>query len=330
MTHTNLPAIQDQIDAVQRHKQNQDLVFVTEDDLGKHTMFMPEIVVVHATPEDFHNISGKMMPKRHYVDRCAEASGVTFLEQNCGTRTEKVDGHEVYVGYAQAKKRMPDGTWRTSSVAEYEFDPKKRADEDILRDTKGKYNTEKDKKLLLLTYQKFGRQRANTGARARAIRELTGMPTAFEQRDIQKAMVFYRIAVNTDELLASPQGQRAALGLVTGAVKDIYGPTAAPPDDDESRRIEAPAEEEEENLPPFGMPPEKSPEQQEIEASLEELRQLSEIPYLHKDAKALSGDILAQENPNLDAVNGAIDRINLWLSLPDVVQKYGKYEGGQS
>ena len=175
----NLPAIRDPGEAwaiIQEHKKKGDLVFAEKDDLRKHRLFFPEVVVINATPDDFHNISGNFMPKRHHMDRCAEASDVSFLEEYCGTKTGKVDGDEVYIGFAQAKKRMPDGTWRHSSVCEYEFNPKKRAEEDILRDTKDKYKTEKDKKLLLLTYQKFGRRRANTGARLAVIHELTGMP----------------------------------------------------------------------------------------------------------------------------------------------------------
>jgi hypothetical protein len=282
-------------------------------------------VVIHATPDDFHNIQGNFMPKGYQVDRIGEAAGIVFLENTCGTRTEKVEDETAYVGFAQGKKRMPDGTWRTSSVCEYEFNPTKRADEDILRDTKGKYNSEKDKKLLLLNYQKFGRQRASTGARLRVVRELTGMPISFKPDQIKRAMVFSRVAVNTDMLLSDPEMREAAVKVALGASQNIYGTK------DENyqvanggtpAQIEAPDEEV-----PFGPVEQKSPETEELELNIAQLKELSEIPYLNKDAKAFADQILAQEKPALEAVTNMIDRILEWLKDPRVVAKHGQYQG---
>jgi hypothetical protein len=72
---------------------------------------------------------------------------------------------------------------------------------------------------------KFGRQRAATGARLRVIRQLTGMPTAFEKAKIGqgKAIVFSRIVQNTDYILATPEGRMMAIAMATGATQMLYG-----------------------------------------------------------------------------------------------------------
>jgi len=135
MENNNLPAVvnhsKEALELVQKHMSDHDLVFVSEEDLRTQTMFLPEVVIIRSTPDDFHRISGKFMPKGYQTDRIGEAAGIVYLEK-CGTRTEKVDGEMSFVGFAQGKKRMPDGTWRTSSVCEYEFNPVRRAQEDFL------------------------------------------------------------------------------------------------------------------------------------------------------------------------------------------------------
>lgn len=120
-TQSNLPAIPKKTEAktlVEKYRSTDQLVYVNEEDLNTQMMFLPEVVIVNSTPEEFHNINGKYMPKRHQTDRIGEAAGIVFLEENGGTRTEQVDGHTVYVGFSQAKKRLPDGTWKTSSICE--------------------------------------------------------------------------------------------------------------------------------------------------------------------------------------------------------------------
>ncbi|KKM26474.1 hypothetical protein LCGC14_1584370 [marine sediment metagenome] len=225
---SNLPTInysKEAFELIKSHEANQDLIFVAPEDLRTQSMFLPEVVVIKSTIDDYHDLkTGQFMPKGHQTDRIGEAAGIAFLDKNCGTRTELVDGNTAYVGFAQAKKRMPDGTWRTSSICEYEFNPVLRAEEDILRDKGDKYKDENKRKLLTLTYKKFGRARAGTGARLRVIRELTGMQTSFKRDQLQKSMVFCRIAVNTDLLLADPKTREVALEAALGVTRQIYGP----------------------------------------------------------------------------------------------------------
>jgi len=331
-TQNTLPAVQKKTEAkalVEKYRSQNYLVFVNEEDLHTQTMFLPEVVIVNTTTEDFHNISGKFMPKRHQTDRIGEAAGVVFLEDNCGTRTEKVDGNTVYVGFAQAKKRMPDGTWKNSSICEYEFDPVKRVEEDVLRDTKGKYKVEKEKNLLLLTYQKFGRARASTGARLRVIRELTGMPTALEAKDLKKAMVFCRIALNTDQLLQQPELRDTAVKLALGAKESIYGPKQLEHQPQYEVEKNGEGSKEEVTVPWDAEPKEteeENTEKEEIEAQLVYLRELVKIEYLHKDARAMALEEINKEEYNLDTINSLIDRIETWLNNPANAKKHGKIE----
>ncbi|KKL15545.1 hypothetical protein LCGC14_2504540, partial [marine sediment metagenome] len=181
----------------------------------------PEVVVVRATAEDFHNISGQFAPKGYMTDRIGEAAGIAFITEGCGTRKE---GEDTYVGSAQGKKRLPDGSWRSSSKSEYEFDVEVRAAEDFAKDRKGLYKTEAAQAKHKLELKKFARQRASTGARLRVIRELTGMPPTVKPADIQRAMVFSRVAVNTDQLLADPATRGAAINQAIGAQQEIFGP----------------------------------------------------------------------------------------------------------
>ena len=193
---------------VEKYRGENALVFVQKEDLQTQRIFLPEVVVVRATAEDFHNISGQFAPKGYMTDRIGEAAGIAFITEGCGTRKE---GEDTYVGSAQGKKRLPDGSWRSSSKSEYEFDVEVRAAEDFAKDRKGLYKTEAAQAKHKLELKKFARQRASTGARLRVIRELTGMPPAFKAPDIQRAMVFSRVAVNTDQLLADPATRGAAI-----------------------------------------------------------------------------------------------------------------------
>lgn len=310
------------VELVRKYKSENQLVYVSEEDLRTQSMFLPEVVVIHSTPEDFHKISGKFMPQRHQMDRISEAAGIKFVEDSCGTRTEQVDGNTVYVGFAQGTKRMPDGSWRTSSICEYEFDPVKRAEEDVLRDTQGRYKTDKDKTLLRLNYQKFARQRANSGARLRVIRELTGMPTSLEGNQLKKAMVFYRIAINTDRLLEDPALRGEAVKAALGASQQIYGETNyqvengdAPPQIEGPREKEPPAGGEPRETTaaePWDLPDEG--EEDPLTMALGELRAFYEKyeKVLPDGPKGIIGDELRRDEHNLETVSSLVDRASDW------------------
>jgi hypothetical protein len=118
---------------------------------------------------------------------------------------------------------MPDGSYRTSSVQQYEFDVDVRSEEDFLNDKKGRYTSDIEKRKHVLELKKVARQRAATGARLRVIRELVGIPIAFSKDDFMRALVVSRIQVNTDEMLADPGMRQAAIGHAVGAAESMYG-----------------------------------------------------------------------------------------------------------
>lgn len=186
-----------------------------------------------------HAISGKFMPKKEVVDRIGEATGIIFTKGE--TKTSTIDDascgkRTVYVGIAQGKVRMPDGSWRESSVCDYEFDPTLRAmlDYDVTElteATKKKQRTDRQGKPFgsmlaraILEYQKVACQRANTGARLRVIRELVGMPIALTAEEVSKPVVFSRIVQNTSYILNTPEGRAMATAQALGVdVASLFG-----------------------------------------------------------------------------------------------------------
>lgn len=217
------------------------LVLVNEEDLHTQRMFVPVVTKIPVTKADFHDrpIQGKMMPKSHHVDRIGEAAGVEFIDG--GTRKE---GDNAWVGWAQGRRRMPDGSWRTSSVQEYEFNVDDRSEEDFLNDTKNRYNSEVAKRKHVIELRKAARQRASTGARLRVVRELVGIPIAFSPEDFQRALVVSRIALNTDEMLSDPSLRQAAVNHAVGAAESLFG-GAERNVTPEAAQIEAPQEQAE-------------------------------------------------------------------------------------
>ena len=226
MSDKNLPAIQEkQIEAaqmVEKYRSDKALVFVNAEDLKTHELFIPEITLLKANvKDDFHRISGKLMPKSHIVDRIADAAGISFIASECQTRAES---NSMYVGRAQGKKRLPDGTWRLSQVHEYEFDIDTRAELDFMNDKNNYYKTDTAKLKHKLEMKKFARARAGTGARMKVIRELVGMPTGLEPKDIPGGqMVFARVALNTERMLKEPEMRNAIIQNAIGATEDIFG-----------------------------------------------------------------------------------------------------------
>ena len=308
---------------VKKYQDEKALVFVKEEDLRTQTMFVPEVTVLHAEATDFHNISGRFMPKGYQTDRIGQASGVSFVQEGCGSRKE---GDNIFVGYAQGKRRLPDGSWRFSSVCEYEFDVDVRSEEDFAADaTKPdrdrKYKTEVSKAAHVLQLKKFARQRANTGARLRVIRELTGMPVSFKGAEIQKAMIFARVAVNTDQLLADPATRQAAVNQALGIQNDLFGPSK-----ENARNVTpnievAPEPEEQPELSneadPFAL--------DEEELSPIERARLSLEDYLNTDilkstAVKIVKETLANENATLEELEKLMGRCKAYA---DAVESQG-------
>ncbi|MGP1444330.1 hypothetical protein [Treponema sp.] len=221
------------------------LVFVTREDcVGVTPLYKPEVTVINLrlpkakydNDADVYDIQGKYMPKREIVDRIGEATGLVFIREGCRTWTELREDdiagkRTVFMSEQQAKKRLSDGSFRTSSVQTYEFDPVLRAmvDFNVTELNAGTKQTKlrdggKTLAQTILENTKVARQRAETGARLRVIRELTNMPTAFSKTDAAKPLIFGRIAQNTDYILQTPEGRAMASAQALGIdVAALFG-----------------------------------------------------------------------------------------------------------
>ena len=296
---------------VQEAERQHDLVYVKPEDLQVQKMFVPVVTRIPATPDDFHNISGNYMPKGHLTDKIGLAAGIDFYEGACGV--EKIDDH-TWVGRAQGRRRLPDGTWLTSPILEYEFDAEIRAEEVFEKDREGKYKDEKARKLLLIEFKKFGRARANTGARYRVIRELVGMPISFKRDQLQKALVVHRIAVNTDAMIEDPNLRQAAIGHALHVEAHIFEPEE--PKQLEERLVEENGEGEGPEID-FGTAPEepateKDDPVQEAKMRLEEYQNNEAVSsYVTKGngrhpIQAIK-ETLADENATLEEIENLIE-----------------------
>ncbi|MDR2150102.1 MAG: hypothetical protein LBO67_04675 [Spirochaetaceae bacterium] len=159
---------------------------------AKVELYKTEVTELHLAESDFHTINGKLMPNKAATDRIGEACGVQFIQATCQVSTEICDDdicgkRTVFRAEAQGKVRMPDGSWRTSTVDEYEFDPVLRAmlDKNV---TELNEQTKKTVGRTILEYTKVARQRAATGARLRVIRQLTGCRQPLKKRTRQSPL----------------------------------------------------------------------------------------------------------------------------------------------
>ena len=278
---------------LEKHKG--DLVYVRPEDLQTQRMFVPQVTVIEAVEQDFHNIKGKMMPKSHHLNRIGEAAGVDFVFGE----VEKLDNH-TWVGRSQGRRRQPDGSWRKSNICEYEFDAEVRAETDAGATSGKKYQD------LLLEYRKFGRQRAESGAKARVIRELVGIPTAFDKENFQRAMVVSRIAINTDELLDNPETRKVAIEAAMNGAASIYGPKDVTPD--VTAQIEAPeAVEEDDDFATFDQPNPGEDKAKQLRIQLEDWL-LAEPVASSKQAAGMIRELLANESATVEEMQALIER----------------------
>jgi len=143
------------------------------------------IEAVSCKKEDFHALpANTYMPRKETLDRFAMAAGVSFNPLEESTRKEG----DCYIGRSQAMIMGPDGKYCYGDVCEYEYDTKVRHEEEIITDRNsrtpklhlGNKLLEDRARLAYLSLRKAARQRANTGARCRAILSILGMQTGFK------------------------------------------------------------------------------------------------------------------------------------------------------
>ena len=231
-------------------------------------LYKVEPSIIEFAPKDFHDkeVNGKLLPRKAKVDKVSEAAGISFIQLNNEHSIERMEAEpaldlparSVFIAHAQGKVRLPDGSWRTSTVETYAFDYVARAFAEEPTD-------QVKQKRKLQEYYKAGAARAATGARLRVIRQLTGMPEGFDPQEMKACggkLVFSRIIQNTDYILGTHEGKMMAIAMATGASDLLYGkqrPTAPEKgeaaDPAEDARPVGPNtvdEDEDEDFPPAG------------------------------------------------------------------------------
>ncbi|MDR1278595.1 MAG: hypothetical protein LBK02_07580 [Treponema sp.] len=248
------------LSTIKTGKDKKALICLNEGDFGlRQPLFQPQVTEIalelpggnETESADCWNIQGKIVPKRHTIDRMGEAAGIFFIAEQSKNHVELRDDpiggrRQVFVSESQGKIRLPDGSWKTSSLQSYEFDPVLRALEDqklfSITDQPLSYQPDKPGKggstykgkatgQLILENNKRGRQMAETGARLRVIKELTAMPTALTREQASRPLLFGRWVQNTDYLLKTPEGRLLAAAQATGTqelVAALYGKQALP------------------------------------------------------------------------------------------------------
>lgn len=251
------------------------------------------------------------------INRIGTAAGIEFEPQHEATR--KID-KAVWVGSSQGKQRAPDGTFEYGAPCEYEWDAELRVEELKVKGKKDwskqdasgqpgrKEYTPQELAENFLDFRKFGCQRANTGARARAIVFLLGMkrgikglfPDKGEPGDTREFLVS-RIIVNAKNAFVM-KAMVANLGANAGT---LYGPTAA------QAAIAAPSEED---ALSFNL---KAAEDQQTTGTGE-----AEDEFDFSDDPEISG---AATKPTIatdqEIVDGLVVALEEWSSSDEITQR---------
>ena len=314
------------------------LVFANIENMEANVeLYRTEVTEITFAATDFHTINGKKMPNRAATDRIGEAKGIQFIQSACRVITEIRDDQQcgkrtVYRAEAQGKIRMPDGSWRESTVDEYEFDPVLRAmlDKNVNELTP---QTKPTVARTIMEYTKVARQRAATGARLRVIRQLTDIPTAFEPADALKPMVFTRIVQNTSYILNTEAGRFMATAQALGMdMSALYGKKMLeqqqPPQSNishtEDSFVNVTEEAQTSSEPDFPDEPTNT-EEDEIKKQIDERGFIiDQLMASYKDALDVTSgngknpykmaqDELANQDATIESRDSMIKRLNDWL-----------------
>jgi len=333
---------------VKAAKERGALIFANIENMeAKVDLYRTEVTEITFQAADFHTINGKKVPTKAATDRIGEACGIQLIESACTVNTETRDDascgkRTVYCAVAQGKVRMPDGSWRTSTADEYEFDPVLRA----MLDKNINELTPQTRQIVgkpIMEYSKVARQRAATGARLRVIRQLTGMPSAFEPAEATKPMVFTRVVQNTDYILNTEVGRAMATAQALGVdVASLFGKpkltdsspmrdvssddvppsNETPPDNNSAASMAAQAAAEEPDFPDEPTGPGTSPEKAEFDRLTNCIVEFidgykSALDVVSKNGKnplKMAEDELNNPDATIETRKSMIDRLRTWLN----------------
>lgn len=234
-----------------RSKDGKSLVYARREEIEDiPQQYEPLITVCEFDQSDFINMGkDNFYPPKPIVNQISDATGVSFISKNCGTRVKgdwsKVTivqhkdgsfealGDYGIIGYAQGYRTKADGTPRKSNVCEYEFNVTDRCNTDYFWGNYPPKNMQ-DARKKLYEVKKFATRRASTGAELAVIRELAGVPTGFKSKDLGKPMVFsqviesnrYKLGIAA-ELMKTPDGRNSLAQAMFGTSQTLFGPGQA-------------------------------------------------------------------------------------------------------
>ena len=224
------------------------IIFAKEETMGYvPEQYEPMITMLEFDPADFAPLpGGNMYPQKKAQHAIQKAAGISFIPEKAKTweSTDKFVDIELklfegvyqafgnYSVYASAVAIMrgPDGTIQPSSGAAYEFNVTDRFNEDRINESKGSTKSLLDARRKLLQKKKFATRNAATGAELAAIREISGIPTAFKKNDMTKPMCFGQIIESQSyknrilgEAMKTPDGRAAVINKTLGLTASLYG-----------------------------------------------------------------------------------------------------------
>lgn len=187
--------------------------------------------VVSFTEADTYPVDGgKRALNGTALAKIAAAAGISFLAVQ-----RHDDGRDPSVAEVSvhAVMRRPDGSWihatgkKRVDVAAYaaqELSSKLKKNENAKPgEKKSEEQIRRDVETNRLQLAKFRAERAETGAKNRAIRQLLAMKASYSPAELQKPFVVPQITVNMSAVLQDEYGRRVAIDQALSGIAALFG-----------------------------------------------------------------------------------------------------------
>lgn len=179
---------------------------------------------------------GKRAPNARFINRVAAGAGISFTH---AIRLDDGSDPALANMTVVAEMRRPDGsmirTTGSKRVAALTYVVQKYGADWKSNEKAVKFYTQ---------FCKFVAERAETGAKVRAVRGLLGMKASYTVEELRKPFIIPQIQMNAEAIAADPDGRRMLLASAVGAIGTVFGNGAAPalpaPVQEAPRQIEAP------------------------------------------------------------------------------------------
>ena len=179
--------------------------------------------IIRFTDDDTYAVEGgKVALNRRALDRIASASGISIVNVIRTDDGRNPDYAEVSV---QAMMKRPDGSMiyatGKKSVDVSAYIDQQAASQRIKGKNEGEIKTATERERLQL--RKFKVERAETGAKNRAIKQLMALKSSYNKEEIRKPFIVPQITVNMELIMSDPVARQLAAAQALGASTDLYG-----------------------------------------------------------------------------------------------------------